>query len=283
MYKCNICEKEFSHISNRNRHQKKCGIEQTHICSVCNKEFKSGGALGGHMANCHKEKNINSKQQFKCPICNKIMFTNIGSYNMHIKSHDKDFKSNRASKISCTKQKFFANKEKSKKYLEALSKRKKGQVHSEETKQKISKSVKRYINNLSKEDYSKFIANYINAPYRGHKVKHSKRFNSTIPEQKIINFNIDGLIYNGNSQNALAIRLENQNYKKSIIPDFIYKDGKKFIEVFGIYWHPKEDEEKYINAYKENGYEVLIIWEDEIYNNINNCKEKIEMFIKKEV
>ena len=58
------------------------------------------------------------------------------------------------------------------------------------------------------------------------------------------------------------------------------EDTNKLIEVFGNYWHPKEHEYLYLNSCKENNYELLILWEDEIYNNLDECILKIKKFIK---
>jgi very-short-patch-repair endonuclease len=62
------------------------------------------------------------------------------------------------------------------------------------------------------------------------------------------------------------------------IPDFIDIKNKKIIEVFGNYWHDKEDEIKRANYFKKYGYDTLIIWQDEL-NNEQNVLEKINKFI----
>jgi len=43
-------------------------------------------------------------------------------------------------------------------------------------------------------------------------------------------------------------------------PDFKHKTKKILIEFFGEFWHPKEDEEKRINFFKERGWYCLVIW-----------------------
>lgn len=91
--------------------------------------------------------------------------------------------------------------------------------------------------------------------------------------------NIDGLIYNGNKKDSKTIRFKDKSYKYSSTPDFIYQyDETKYIEVFGVYWHLKEYEEFYVNSYQLNGYNVFIIWETELYDNLEKTKLKIQKF-----
>jgi very-short-patch-repair endonuclease len=72
----------------------------------------------------------------------------------------------------------------------------------------------------------------------------------------------------------------------SKLPDFIYKlDGRKIIEVFSDYWH-REDVAKYWHQteagtkeyYKQQGFNVLVIWEKDI--RLNNQKELVERINK---
>jgi G:T-mismatch repair DNA endonuclease (very short patch repair protein) len=63
-------------------------------------------------------------------------------------------------------------------------------------------------------------------------------------------------------------------------PDFINKEQKIIIEVFGDYWHSlsnykKRDKEK-LEIYKKMGYKTLVIWEHELKNPaiiINKIKD----------
>jgi very-short-patch-repair endonuclease len=72
--------------------------------------------------------------------------------------------------------------------------------------------------------------------------------------------------------------------------DFLIKDTKKIIEVNGDYWHGYQknfedlDEkvkksvssyDKKVEYYKNNGYELLEVWEHEINNNLNEVVKKI--------
>jgi hypothetical protein len=57
------------------------------------------------------------------------------------------------------------------------------------------------------------------------------------------------------------ISLNNGSFK---CPDFVNKNKRKVIEVFGRYWHRNDNPSKVIELYKEVGYDCLIIWDDEI-------------------
>jgi len=67
-------------------------------------------------------------------------------------------------------------------------------------------------------------------------------------------------------------------------PDFVNINGqKKIIELYGDYWHNREDAKKRdrrrIKAYKQYGYQTLIVWEHE-FKNIKQIKNKILLFTK---
>ena len=55
-------------------------------------------------------------------------------------------------------------------------------------------------------------------------------------------------------------------------PDFINFEKKKIIEVFGNYWHKKEEEEERTIHFKKYGYDTLVLWENDI-----NSTEKEEI------
>ncbi|MEK6885294.1 MAG: DUF559 domain-containing protein [Nanoarchaeota archaeon] len=66
-------------------------------------------------------------------------------------------------------------------------------------------------------------------------------------------------------------------------PDFLSKNPKHIIEVFGDYWHNKpkvkERDGRRIEAYKKLGYVPLVIWEHEL-RNPKEIINKIENLIK---
>jgi len=66
-------------------------------------------------------------------------------------------------------------------------------------------------------------------------------------------------------------------------PDFLSKNPKKIIEVFGDYWHNlskiKNRDKKRFGEYKKYGYETLVIWEHELKNPFQ-VLNKIKGFIR---
>lgn len=286
---CDKCGKEFKHQTYFKRHIEKCNPElklepKRYICKVCGKEFNSPSAIGGHMGLTHSDKSMNKKKNFKCEICGEVLFTNKGAFESHVKNHDIEFREQKGKKISKAKIEFYADEDRSnfaREYMRNYMKEN-NPMYNEETINKMVESRKEYFENMTDEEYSQLVQNFINAPKKGNAVNHSGKYTPTKIEQIIIDLNIPGLIYNGNTKNAKTIRFKNKNYKHSLTPDFIYEyDDKKVIETFGVYWHPKEDEELYVNSCNENDYNILILWEDEIYTNINQVKERIEEFLER--
>ncbi len=57
-------------------------------------------------------------------------------------------------------------------------------------------------------------------------------------------------------------------------PDFLHKKEKLIIEVFGDYWHNREDiklrDKERLRNYSKYGYKTLIFWEHELTNKIKN-------------
>lgn len=68
-------------------------------------------------------------------------------------------------------------------------------------------------------------------------------------------------------------------------PDFWNGDGK-FIEHFGVYWHGdnarcyEETEQGRIEHFKKYGFDTLIIWDVELYNQPEIVKQRIEEFVE---
>ena len=67
-------------------------------------------------------------------------------------------------------------------------------------------------------------------------------------------------------------------------PDFLHQDKKqrKIIEIFGDYWHNLKDHKKRdaerLNTYKEKGFQVLVIWENQIKKSCGEVIKLIESF-----
>jgi len=64
-------------------------------------------------------------------------------------------------------------------------------------------------------------------------------------------------------------------------PDFIHKNKKKIIELYGDYWHNRKDvkerDKRRIKTYKKCGYRTLIVWEKEL-GNLEKLESKILVF-----
>jgi len=59
------------------------------------------------------------------------------------------------------------------------------------------------------------------------------------------------------------------------VPDYPNCNGKKkLIELFGDYWHKDENPTERINYFKQFGYDTLIIWESELFNDSTISKIK---------
>lgn len=51
---------------------------------------------------------------------------------------------------------------------------------------------------------------------------------------------------------------------KTRVPDFVDIQGRRVFEFFGNFWHHPEDEQAYIRAYAEKGWECTVLWEDDL-------------------
>jgi G:T-mismatch repair DNA endonuclease (very short patch repair protein) len=68
-------------------------------------------------------------------------------------------------------------------------------------------------------------------------------------------------------------------------PDFLSKNPKHIIEVFGDYWHRRKDmmarDKKRFTTYASLGYKTLVIWEHEL-KEPQKVADKIGRFIENE-
>ena len=51
------------------------------------------------------------------------------------------------------------------------------------------------------------------------------------------------------------------------VPDFVNKNSKKVIEVYGDYWHRGEDPQDKIEEYKRAGWDCVVVWEHEVMDD----------------
>jgi len=64
------------------------------------------------------------------------------------------------------------------------------------------------------------------------------------------------------------------------VPDFININGqKKLIELYGDYWHTKEESQERIAFFKQYGFDTLIIWESELYDQPILVFNKLASFL----
>lgn len=282
--KCNKCNKEFKIFFAFMNHIKTCNgvVQKQYVCKHCGEIFEQGYRLATHVSVKHsKSKGL---QNFECPFCNKKMYCNKGAYKMHVNMHDEKLREEWSQKSKRSINKFYAsNCERSIQVRQESSLRMKLNNPSKkpEIVEKMKISHRKYWDNLSDERYSELVSNYINAPKRGNAAKHDRKYNMTSIEKIICDFNIDDLEYNGNKKGCKTIRFKHRIDRRSFTPDFIYKDGLGYVEVFGVYWHPKEDEQKYYNEFKENDIKFIIVWEDKLLNNPLKEKRRILKFLYK--
>ena len=138
MNSCKFCNREYIGGNKKNdvlKHEKYCLLNpdrEKYICDKCNKEFDKRHSLIGHKKNCCKIKveKIKVEKVYKCKYCD-LTFDSGFSLGGHIVNCKLDPNYN----------------EKRNKKIENLSNKNIGKKHSDETKQKISKSRKEYLLN----------------------------------------------------------------------------------------------------------------------------------------
>lgn len=79
-YKCDVCDKRFSILSNFNVHKRIHKRDKPFRCDVCGKSFRLAKSLTVHMA-LHNE-----SDSFNCEICDRS-FGRSGSLKVHMRSH----------------------------------------------------------------------------------------------------------------------------------------------------------------------------------------------------
>lgn len=59
-------------------------------------------------------------------------------------------------------------------------------------------------------------------------------------------------------------------------PDFVHTAEKKIIEIFGVYWHGRGDEPERVGFFGQQGYDTLVIWENE---NSDDAIRRVHQFL----
>lgn len=79
-FKCEVCNKRFSILSNYNFHLRVHKRDKPHRCLICGKSFRLPKSLEQHMV-LHSE-----TSSYHCVVCNRI-FSRSGALKMHMRSH----------------------------------------------------------------------------------------------------------------------------------------------------------------------------------------------------
>ena len=63
------------------------------------------------------------------------------------------------------------------------------------------------------------------------------------------------------------------------IPDFV--SDNKIVEIFGDYWHAREDEEERIEFFRKRGFDCLVIWESDLLHNTDLVLDRVGKYLVK--
>ena len=147
-----------------------------------------------------------------------------------------------------------------------------GKHHSEETIKKIIES------NRKKGNYERISERMKNGGAL--KSRMANRISPNKPEKLMIDLiEKNNMPFNYVGDGKVWFEGETQSFN----PDFLSKNPKHIIELFGDYWHKNtqiKDKER-LDTYHKLGYKTLVIWEHEL-KNTNQIIEKIKEFIKDE-
>ena len=164
----------------------------------------------------------------------------------------------------------------SKKIKRRLSKKSSGKNNPMFGKRLTKEQIKKMVETKRRNgDYEKASERMIN----GDALKSRKfnRFKPNKPEKVMINlFKENDLPFNYVGDGKIWFRGQNSAFN----PDFLSKNPKHIIELFGDYWHrntKKRDKER-LKTYSKYGYKTLVIWEHELKNH-NKVINKIRNFV----
>jgi hypothetical protein len=282
---CPTCKLEFK-ITYKYRNKKvycskKCRNKlKIFLCEICGKEITAYNPTKFCSMKCRKEHNrrvriiiIEKRNKNKCLTCGKPCIEKYCGTKCFSKSIMKPLPckicgklaSNRISHSFCSENcRQLAIKNKSKKASEMMKAN--NPAKTPESRRKNSIAQKKRIANMTPEEKTKFLKNWMDAPrYKQNWI--------TKPEQMIIDFNINGLKYTGDG--TKWVTFPNGKHKN---PDFI--KGLHVVEVGDFhYWHTEEERINVINNYNLIGYKCLYLTTDEVYNN-KDIKNQIEGFLQ---
>jgi len=236
------------------------GIRGTFKCDICGKVFETQAALNSHRGLVH----LNKDKKYICPICGEI-FSKPASVGGHVTSVHKRIHSTTKWRNSILRGKNhpFYGKHHTKEAIEKnrqkhLGKRNPnyGKSRPPEVREKIRKS------NIKAYKKPEVWKNWLRGTSR----------RPTTPERRLIEIiekHKYPLTYVGNGK----FNVEN------MCPDFVHLCEKKVVEVFGNYWHDISEAEERVENFRKYGYQCLIIWENEIYDNEEKVIKNLEAFL----
>jgi hypothetical protein len=168
---------------------------------------------------------------------------------------------NRASKlkIKCIKKQVLSEETRNK-----ISKSNKNKIKDKQWRENLSKSLKG--RNHSKERIESIISGMVNSRKTKPVMTKPEKFVLCIMEMIFGQYNP----YKFTGNRKYFIKISDKKYR---IPDFLFNEDKKIIEVFGTYWHRNDNEEDIINEYKNAGWDCLILWEHDLINSMDRILE----------
>lgn len=236
--KCLICNKEFVQITST--HLKKHDLTVT--------EYKE------KFPNCEiMLQETKDKLSEKCKLQN--LKSNFGFKDNHLTNKDK---------LPWNKGLNKENDLRVKKYSLSL----KGRKFSFEHRYKISKSIKKAfkegrmnVNGENNGMYGKKLSEH-----HLKRLLESQNYQTINKvEEKAFKTLIQyGFIYTGNR--SFWLKFKNGKNKN---PDFVNKKCKIAVEIYGDYWHRKDNPQELIDEYKKIGWECYVIWEHEVHNKLS--------------
>ena len=142
-----------------------------------------------------------------------------------------------------------------------ISIKNRGKTFTKEQKRKVSEGLKKKISVANKENMKRL---WLDEEYKNKQRK--KVLQGLIKKPNKPEITIINLI----QQNNLAFEYigDGKEIIKGFNPDFINKNKKLILEVFGDYWHNlpdvKERDNRRFIVYTKMGYKTLVIWEHEL-------------------
>lgn len=247
---CPVCGREFSYRATLARKycSKECQLASLPMhnvvveekkCKKCGKSFIPKRKQQIYCSSTCSSKSQRHQSLTRCSVCDKLIVIKRSL----IKKHN-------VCSAECLKE-LHEDLMTGNKYLS-------GHKHSEETKKKLSVASK---NNFKDINYiKKWQKSLHNLPN-----KLEQYFDVNTPSE---------VVYTGNGKFFLSFK--NGTNKN---PDFIVKDKRKVIELFGKYWHREDDPQELIQQYSEIGFECLVFWDYEVYQDTENVLRKVNKFI----